>query len=167
MKKNSRAASKSPIGRIIAQRELTDAKDPETRIIVSVGMPQQVGYLDWRCDIRIDGLSPEPILDHASGVDSLQALLIGVEVLRLALKRSPRRLAWLGNSIRYPAGGIPRQVSGNLGEEFDERMEQLIKREEQPFWKSGLENLRARHLESRKRRTRSSEKPSRGRRRSN
>lgn len=166
MIKKSRPTPKRRMRHVIASRDLTDAKDPETRIIVSMSIPRKVSHLEWRCNVRIDGLSQEPFLDHASGVDSLQALLMGVEVLRQALKRSPHRLAWLGNSVRFPAGGIPRQVSGNLGDEFDERMEQLIKREEKPFWKSGLADLRARHLESKKRRTSSSQKPSRGRRRS-
>jgi hypothetical protein len=107
-------------------------------------------------------------MHYISGVDSMQALLLGVEALRLSLKRSPRRLAWLGDSTFYPNGGLPQQVGGDLGEEFDERIEQLIKREEQPFWEAHLkylgdcrrEYLRSRRPEEQEKSTNSGEKPS-------
>ena len=132
---------------VVASRELTDEKDPKRRIVVSLGMPRQVSPLGWECDVYIDGLGVKPIVDYGYGVDSLMALLQGVEVLRLSLKRSPYRLSWLGNSTLYPNGGLPQQVGGDLGEEFDERIEQLVKREEKPFWNAKLKYLRDRRLE--------------------
>ena len=147
---------KSKIGQVVASRELTDAADPSRRIVVSLGFPRQVHPLEWECQVQIDGL--EPILEWVGGVDSMQALLLAIENLRQSLKRSPYRLAWLGDSTS--AGGIPQQVPGDLGEEFDERMEQLIKREKQPYWEAYLKRLRARTLEARKRKTNSGEKPS-------
>lgn len=155
---------KSKIGQTIASRELTDADDPSRRIVVSLGLPRQVHPLEWECGVHIDGL--EPTWERVGGVDSMQALPLAVETLRLSLKRSPYRLAWLGDSTFYPAGGIPRQVPADLGEEFDERMEQLIERERQPYWESRLKIRRARLLEAKKR-TNSGQKPSlKGRRRS-
>ena len=154
---------KSRIGQIVASRELTDADNPSRRIVVSLGLPRQVHPLEWECRVHIDGL--EPASERVGGVDSMQALLLAVETLRLSLKRSPYRLAWLGDSTFYPAGGIPRQVPADLGEEFDERMEQLIERERQPFWESRLKIHRARRLEARKKKTNSVEEPSSKRRR--
>ncbi len=114
--------------------------------------------MEWQCNVHIDGL--KPILEQVSGVDSMQALLLGVETLRLSLKQSGYRLAWLGDSTFYPAGGIPQQVPADLGEEFDERMEQVIKREARPFWEARLKILRARRLEAREKGTNSGERPS-------
>ena len=91
-------------------------KHPTRRIVVSLRVPRHVSRLEWQCDVHIDGLGVKPVLDYGSGVDSLQAHLQGVEILRLALKRSPLRLSWLGNSISYPTGGIPRHAGGDLGE---------------------------------------------------
>jgi len=167
--------SNSKRAQVVASRELTDEKHPKRRIVVSLGMPRQVSPLGWECDVYIDGLGVKPIVDYGSGVDSMQALLQAVEALRLSLKRSPHRLAWLGNSTFYPNGGLPQQVGGDLGEEFDERIEQLIEREEQPFFEAllrylrdrRLEYLRSRRLAEQKKSTNSDEMPSsKGRRRS-
>jgi hypothetical protein len=57
----------------------------------ALGLPRQVDFMEWECKIHIDGL--ELIVRQAFGVDSMQALLLGVEALRLSLKRSPYRLA--------------------------------------------------------------------------
>lgn len=147
MSKKSRANPKGPLGQTVASRELTDAKNPKRRIVVSLDMPRQIGPKDWQCDIHIDGLGVKPILDYGVGGDSLEALLMGVEILRLACKQSPNRLAWLGDSEFCSCGGIPQQVGGDLGQEFDERMEKLIERERWPFFEAKLKFLRDRRLE--------------------
>jgi hypothetical protein len=156
-KKKPRVTSHPRVGRIAASRGLTDAKNPRRRIVVALGVPRQVDFMEWECKIHIDGL--EPIAHQTFGVDSMQALLLGVEALRMSLKRSPYRLAWLGDSTFYPAGGIPRQVSGDLGEEFDARIEKLIEREKEPFWEAKLEQLSAQHRQPRKRTAASGERP--------
>ena len=173
MSKKSRTTSKKRDGQIVASRELTCVKAPKRRIEVSLDMPRQVGPVEWQCDIHIDGLGVKPVLDYGVGVDSLQALLMGVEILRLALKQSPHRLAWLGDSDFCSCGGIPQQVGGDLGQEFDERMEQLIEREQWPFFEAKLkflrnrrlEYLRSRRLETQEGSTNPGERPSSKRRR--
>jgi len=133
--------------------------------MVSLGVPRQVSSEEWQCNVRIDGLAAEPILETASGVDSLQALLLGVEFLRASLRRSRRRLAWVGDTILCPSGGIPRQVPEDLGEAFDKRIEQLLDREEQRFRKFRAKVLRAYLAESTKKTGSShnaSSKPRRG-----
>jgi hypothetical protein len=135
--------SNPSIGRTIAGRELAVAGDPKRRIIVSLGMPRRVSSEEWQCKVRIDGLDAEPISQWISSVDSLDALLLGVEFIRLSLKRSPRHLVWLGDSTLFTAGGIPRQVPADLGEEFDKRIEKLLEIEEQKFRKFRARILRS------------------------
>jgi len=99
-------------------------KTQKRRIVVALGRPQQIGRREWRCDIRIDGL--EAILKQVVGVDSLDALLLGVQAIRWSLMHSGRKLAWPDTGVPCFSGDIPRQVPTALGEEFDERLEQLI-----------------------------------------
>jgi hypothetical protein len=136
------------IGLVIASRELTDARNSKRRIMVSLGMPRRVGSDEWQCRVSIDGLKAKPIVEKVTGVDSLQALQLGLVVLRKSLRRSPFRLAWLGESNLYPAGGIPCQVPGDLGEEFDQLIEQLIERETQRYQKSHAKILRSYYLDA-------------------
>ncbi len=110
--------------------------------MVSLGMPRQVGPDEWQCWVCIDGLDAKPIVEKVTGADSLQALQLGLVVLRKSLKRSPYRLAWMGESNLYPAGGIPCQAPINLGEEFDQLIERLIERERQRYQKSHAKLLR-------------------------
>ena len=173
--KKSPRKSKTKIAQIFVSRELTFEADPKRRVLVSVGMPRQITPMTWRCDVSIDGLGQGPVVDFADSVDSLGAVLMGIEVLRFSLQRSPHRLEWFRDSPFYPAGGIPRQVGGDLGYEFDKRIEKLIDRETAPFWKAKWKWLGARRreflisqqLEAGRKRTSSDEKPpANGRRRS-
>jgi len=153
------------IGQIIASRELTDAKDPKRRIIVSLGLPRRVRLGQWQCPVRIDGLNPKPISRLVSGVDSLQALLLAFQYLRLTLKDSHRRLACADEGIPRSAGDIPLQVSTSLGEEFEERIEQLIEREAPRLLEIRWKMIRSHILEAEKKRTTSHERASSRRRR--
>ena len=115
---------KTKIGEVVATRELTDAQDPKRRIVAALGMPRRIGRGWWQCDIHIDG--GEAIPNQVEGVDSLDALLNGVNALRWSLMHSGRKLAWPDTGIPCFSGEIPRQVPTALGEEFDKRIEQLI-----------------------------------------
>lgn len=166
-RKKYSATSKTRIGIVAGSRKLTDANHPRKRIMVAVGLPRQVAPFEWQCKVHIDGLNPEPVFEQVSGMDSLHALLLGVEFLRFSLKRSPRQLAWLGDSLLLTAGGIPRQVPADFGEEFDKRVEQLLAREKRRFREFRARILRAHLAEASKRTTpsreRASSKPRRSR----
>ncbi|GEM_PF-3511502 len=136
-------ATKARMGRIVARRELTDASDPKRRIIASVGTPRRMRSGDWQCVVRIDGLGPHPIFEFGGGVDSLQALLVGIGVLRNALKQAPCCLAWRGDSVLHLAGGIPRQTPSEFGEEFERRLEQFVLREQRRTRKFRVKIIRA------------------------
>src|SRR5579885_379411 len=98
---------------------------------------------DWQCVVRIDGLGPHPIFEFGGGVDSLQALLVGIGVLRNALKQAPCCLAWRGDSVLHLAGGIPRQTPSEFGEEFERRLEQFVLREQRRTRKFRVKIIRA------------------------
>ncbi len=115
---------KKTIDQIVATRELTDAKEPKSRIIISLGMPQITSRGDWVCDVHIDGAEVFP--EQVRGVDSLDALMNGINALRWSLMHSGRTLAWPDTGIPCFSGEIPRQVPTALGEEFDKRIEKLI-----------------------------------------
>lgn len=153
-------------GQVIARRELIDAKDPSRRIIVSLGLPRQVGSGEWQCRVGIDGLTSDPIVKPVSGTDSVQALLLAFQYLRLSLKDSKCRLAWPDNGIPCPAGDIPRQVPTALGEEFAERIEQLIERETPRLLKVRGKMMRSHFQDAAKTRVSSERTLLRGRRRS-
>ena len=103
------------------------------RIVVALGMPRRISAREWRCDIHIDGA--EAIPKQVAGVDSLDALMLGVQALRWSLMHSGRKLAWPDTGIPCFSGEIPRQVPTVLGEEFDQRIEQLIDSEAPRLWK--------------------------------
>jgi len=158
--------SNTESGLIIARREFTDANHPGRQIIVSLGLPKRVSSDEWQCGVRIDGLDARPISKQISGVDSLQALLLALQLLRLSLKHSPCRLARPEFGIPCPTGDIPLQVPTYLGEEFDERIEQLIKREAPRLLAIRGKIINAHILAATKAKTTSHKKaPSRGRRR--
>jgi Domain of unknown function (DUF6968) len=120
--------SSVPFGRVVARRVLTEVGFPDRQITLSLGMPRRVDREEWQCPILIEGLEDYPIADSAPGVDSLAALLLGVECIRWHLKRSKRRFAWLGDT-ELMGSGIPRQVPTGFGKQFDERIERAIERE--------------------------------------
>ena len=65
---------------------------------------------DWRCRVVISGLGPR-VDQFAYGVDSLQALALGLEMARAHLMHAPPAgggLRWLGESDL----GLPRVLAG-------------------------------------------------------
>jgi len=157
--------SKTEIAQVMARRELIDERDPKRRIVISFGVPRQVTSRGWRCDVRIEGLGRAPVSRDVMGFDSLQALTLALQFVRMNLKDSPSRLAWPLDGLPCPAGDIPLQVPIDLGEEFAERVERLIKRESPRLLETRWKMIRAHIREADKRREASHERaPSRGRR---
>ena len=143
MSKKSRSSSRVAIGQVVARRELTDVRGPKRRVVVSVGLPRQVSTDEWQCTASVDGLEARPILKNTHGVDSLQALMLAVELLRKWLKESHCDLVWPDDGTPCPAGDIPHQVPMYFGEEFVDQVEQLTKREGPRFMDNHFKMLRA------------------------
>jgi hypothetical protein len=117
------------LGKAVASRTLTEVTDADKIIKLSLGMPKKLRRDEWRCSILIEGVGDSPIVDSAPGVDSFQALLLGIECIRWHLKESRVRLAWLGDPVLGELGGIPGQAPVGLGEVFNSRIEAVIERE--------------------------------------
>jgi hypothetical protein len=135
--------SNAKIGQVIASRELTDAKDPKRRIIVSLGVPRRIDDVRWECPFSIEGLAPAPIRDRSPGGDSLQALLSGAADIRRRLIQSGATFDWDGDSLLGgDSGGIPRFLPLGMGKEFYDRMDAAISREIQRAVKSREKDTR-------------------------
>ena len=129
------------IGRVIAQRTVTIPGVKHKSVTLSVGIPRQTDSDRWKCPISIEGLEPAPIIDFVAGVDSLQALLIGVGCIRWHLMQSGEKFEWLGDSLIGANGGIPRFLRIGMGKEFDDGIEAAITRET-----DGTRKFRAKHM---------------------
>ena|SRR5438067_10002240 len=80
---------RAPFGRRIAHRSYQARRRGGRRrtVIVEIGTPAAVPGSDWGCRVRVRGLS-EPIDQTIFGVDSLQALELGLMYSGAALSSS-------------------------------------------------------------------------------
>lgn len=78
---------------VIAVRELRTA---EQRVVtVSLRLPSPHPEGDWECGYSITGLEPGCV-DSAKGVDSIQALIMALEGIRVFLESSGAEFSWEG-----------------------------------------------------------------------
>lgn len=80
----------------------------------------------WSATIRIVGIEPT-LVDSIRGGDSLQALLLATQLLRVRLEELGRVLRWRGGEAGNT--GIPRDIGWSYGLAFSKRMERLVDRE--------------------------------------
>lgn len=78
---------------------------------------------EWTCEIRISGAGDE-IVDRARGVDSLQALIVALQGIRLHLDGIGEGLTWFGNEAG--AFGIPHPIPDYYGVEVERGLEKLV-----------------------------------------
>jgi hypothetical protein len=64
-------------------------------------------------------------LERVWGVDSFQALLLGVAILRLSLKQSRRRFVWSWLVFSFDGGSL-QQIAVDLGEQLHKQVERLL-----------------------------------------
>ncbi len=96
------------IGTVIAERtyQLEGGGD----VLVRVGMPvlfPEGG--DHYCPFQIDGLYAETMISRAGGVDSLQALMLALQKIRITLEHSEVPVLWLDEHDR--TFGLPTSDS--------------------------------------------------------
>ena len=109
----------------IAERELTDV-ETDRSVKIRVERPEQVADDEWCCRFSVEGAEPGSV-DRAYGIDSLQALVLALEGVRLAVECRRDQLSWLGG----PSGelGLSRRVPDFLRLKFERRLNKLIDRE--------------------------------------
>jgi hypothetical protein len=130
---------KTKLGQVVARRVLTEYTGDLIRtIVVSIGAPRPHPKGDWECPFTIEGRG-ESRVERAIGADALQALLIAVEGIRIALDQTGSRFEWLNASGAW----IPRQVPTGQGKRFEERVNQFIERETGRHWAARLRARKA------------------------
>src|SRR5262249_10218658 len=97
---------------IIASRALQIEDDPSKEVILSIVAPEQVSPDEWKCGYRMVGLGKGE-LRYAHGSDSVQALVLAFEGLRVALADSGTNVSWVGGE---PGDlGIPKFIPAIFG----------------------------------------------------
>jgi hypothetical protein len=123
MYKAERRVKKSGLGRVIANRVLTEENARDHKVTVTIGAPRRVQPDHWLCPYHIEGIV-ESGIHYAYGVDALQSLVSALGGVRWDLGNTGREFIWFADDH-----GIPRQVPTGLGKIFQQRMERAIERE--------------------------------------
>jgi hypothetical protein len=132
----------------IASRELTWTTESGSRpILVRIWSPVEHEG-NFFCDFAVDGF-PEPIRSFGGGVDSLQALVIALQALRVMIEPYIDDVAWFDER---GSSGLPYIVTHFLSAE-QRRLEQLVEREKERTTTEYLATSRSarRHARLRKR----------------
>ena len=111
---------KSPI----ATRHLTRT-DTGAAVTVQLARPRRRRTGEFECPYRVRGLGRAKI-GRALGEDSVQALQLGFEALRLELEPHAAILTWYGE---LGETGSPQYVPYAFGARFRKRLEAMVKRE--------------------------------------
>ncbi len=71
---------------VIASRKLkaVDSKGKAFDLEIIVGQPYEVDEVQWSCPVSLKGLDNK--LDHVSGIDSLQALMLALSLIRVLVE---------------------------------------------------------------------------------
>jgi hypothetical protein len=130
-----RIAEKKGLDRVIARRVLAEqGSDQET--VVTLGAPRCIPGGEWICPFLIN-----PVIDSrvqfGYGVDSVQALQSALQGIHAGLKKTGRKLKWMG----IAGTGFPAQIPGLMGgKRFESRLEAEILREQKRL---SIDRLRA------------------------
>jgi len=128
--------------RSIATRLLTDGQAPSDRILLSLDAPRKRGAR-WECSYSVEGLGA-PFFGTAAGEDSLQALLIAIEGLRLTIEKSRRRIFWLDEKLGLGLPFLP-PLSDDPGH-LEQRLRRLL-RNERAKWNAHTAEITRRNTE--------------------
>jgi hypothetical protein len=117
--------------RWIGTRALNCIKDGRAfRIEASVGEPVEVTRGEWRCAYRIADAGRESV-QYAHGVDSIQALILALEGIRVGIAAIGGEFSWEGGEPGDP--GFPRFVPQFYGPAFARKLEAIIDSEVRTF----------------------------------
>ena len=111
---------KSPI----ATRHLART-DTGATVTVQLGRPRRRRTGEFESPYRVRGLGRVKI-SQALGEDSVQALQLAFEAVRLELERHAAILTWYGE---HGETGFPQYVPYSLGGRFRKRLEAMVNRE--------------------------------------
>ena len=127
------------LGRVIASRTLGEVGVPKSKIVVSIGAPRSHPQHDWDCPFLIEGLGVSNI-QHAYGVDAMQALIISLQGIRASIEKSGRKLFWFEAKT---GTFFPMLVPAHFGREFEDRVGLAIEREIVREWRARIRSRQA------------------------
>lgn len=114
------------LGTVIARRVLSRDQASQRQSIVRIGLPEPYGSGDWRCAYHIGGIGMRTPR-YAFGVDSIQALILTLDAIRIDLEAAGTAFRWIGGELGDT--GFPRYVSTAFGLVLSRRINRLIDRE--------------------------------------
>ena len=145
---------RTELGRVVARRFLSEKEFPRRKIAVSIGLPrpdQQHKGVNWECPFVIEGIGRSKV-QKAFGADSMQALILAIQGIRVNLEQSGRDLYWGDPEIGVD---FPLNVPTSWGKGLVEKVRLAIERETVRVWrakiKAGKANIRADEAELNKR----------------
>jgi hypothetical protein len=112
------------LGTIVATRKLKRL-DRRGSVLIRVGLPRRRRTGEWACPYQLTGLADERIR-RVLGEDSIQALHLALEAIRMDLKPFEKQLTWTG------APGdlfLPEYVPYYYGTKFAEHLSTVIEEE--------------------------------------
>lgn len=127
----------SDLGRPIARRTLAEEGVTGRKVVVSIGLPRPDRFSkhgDWECPFLIEGVG-ESKVETTYGVDSLQALILAIEGVRVRLEQTGRNLFWLDPNL---GTDIPLNVPTVWGKRLVERVSLAIERETVRVWRARI-----------------------------
>ena len=100
--------------------------------MLTIGVPQPVPGSDWGCALRITGLNANWRRPrYVFGIDGLQALHLAMKCADLLLESSKAELMWFGQKGDL---GMPKFLP-YLPKPQQDRLEALVEREADKFWR--------------------------------
>ena len=133
---------RSDLGQVVARRILEEQGVATRKIVVSIGLPRPYPLSkdsDWECPFLIEGVGNSKV-QKGFGVDSLQALMMAIEGVRVGLEQTGRRFFWLDPEI---GPDIPLRVPTVWGKQLVERVRLAIERETLRAWRARIKSRRA------------------------
>jgi hypothetical protein len=107
-------------------------------LIVKLFAPEPVGEM-WRCRFEVAGAAVRR--DEALGIDSLQALQMAFEGVRLLVRSTGLKLRWCGEPGHL---GLPMSVTIAWGLTIQRSLERTLRREERRLVDEAIKKKRAR-----------------------
>lgn len=113
---------------VVATRRLSRPRAPKRPVTVNLLMPRRTRTGEWQCPFRITGLRVPKIQNYYGyGEDSMQALSLALQGIRVMLEHSRQRVSWLSGE---PGDhGFARMVPEPFGLKFSTWLNRMIDRE--------------------------------------
>jgi hypothetical protein len=114
-------------GTIVAERTLTLVGRTAAQVRIIIGKPRKDRRSsDYCCPYRLEGMGDGRV-QESWGVDSVQALQLAMQAIRVQLEPHSDSLEWLGG--QGGSLGFPKVIPDVLGPKLTRRLEKLVERE--------------------------------------